>query len=431
MLTPHHYGKMMDRQSGSAGTINIYFFLIVLALFMGSVAYAYHLFTQNESMESEIKQLAVQQRTLEGRHLLQKDYLEELSAAIGVTGEYAGRPGVSAARYGATITSTVDPALLKSRKQAFATEMNVPNLDGLEGLFAALTGSAQAMQNQVAAAKNAESVANSMRGSAEAALARVNATFRDEQGVFSDVVSADTTRFSTINAERQTAIGRLQTRIQEVAGELAKANEARLEEVRTLTEVANRLIGHNTSAVEKLRLRESYDGPDGQVTADLSGVDTVVINLGRKDNLVPGVVFRFREPNNDAVKGYGTVTSVDQETARVKVHDLTDPRNPVVRGDKLFHDLYTPNVRRNVYLMGRFGYPYDRDRIEAQLRALGNRVAETFEPGVDLVLVGQEVLNAEGNGFMAVESTDEYSKALSLGVEFVDLKDVRDLLRFH
>lgn len=427
LQTPHL--QHLPRQTGSAGTVNIYFFLTIMALFLGVIGFAYHLFANNQKMEGEIRELNAEARQLERLQLLQDHYLEDLGAAVGATSEYSGREGIAAERYAGKLEGVVTASALRSRTDTFATQTGITNMSRLSNLFWAVAGAVEGLQSERDAMDASASVAESMKSNAEATASRASSQYSQELRDLNGVVSADSSLFASVNATRQATAAALTSEVQDVATKVSTAKEERLNEVRSLTEAANRLIGHTTSAVEKLRVRESFHGPDGKVLADAAGLDTVVINLGRKDDLVDGVVFRIREPNGSAVKAYGTVTSVDQETARLKIHGLVDPRVPVVRGDLLFHELYTPNVRRHIYLMGRFGYPYDRARIAEQLTALGNRVSEEFKPGVDLVVLGQSVLNEEGDGFTPVESTDEYTQALTLGVEFIKLEDVRDLLR--
>ncbi|MFK7931505.1 MAG: hypothetical protein AB8H79_25220 [Myxococcota bacterium] len=432
MLTPHNLATLprsRAHQAGSTGSVNIYFFLVIFVLALGTAGFAYHLYIDLEKKSADTKELEADVSQFEGRHNLQKDYLEKMVGALGMTGEYGGRKGVDYS--GEQITSTVDPSVLRETKAAFATEVKVPNISGIEGLLVAVGDRAAGMQEQQRGTESVAAVSAKMKTLSMTATAKMKSEFASEESRLTQVVSDDASRFQAQDAARRSTAEAVNAAIRDVSGEISAEGEARATEVRELTEVANRLIGHNTSVVEKLRIRKGYDGPDGRVVADQPGVSTVVIGLGRKDSLVEGVVFRITSPGSAAVKAFGTVMSVNQETAQVKVHDVVNERNPVVRGDQVHHDLFSPNISHNVFLMGRFGYPYEGDKIKEQLSALGNRVVDEFVPGVDLVIVGQPVLNEDGDGFVAVESTEEYANALSLGVEFVKLTDVRDLFRFH
>jgi hypothetical protein len=146
--------------------------------------------------------------------------------------------------------------------------------------------------------------------------------------------------------------------------------------------------------------------------------------------LQPDTVFRVRAPKSDRVKAIATVTRVEQDRAEVLLTGVVDPiGNAVQDGDELYNDLYSPNSKRVIFMLGRFSYPYNKDMVEKLLKRLGNTVVAKMGPGVDTVLLGDDAVNEAGDGFAVVTDSADYKQATDLGVEFVPLRKVKDLLK--
>ena len=185
-----------------------------------------------------------------------------------------------------------------------------------------------------------------------------------------------------------------------------------------------------SALVQRDALRQPPNVADGKVVAAENGIPKAFINLGRKDMLQPGTVFRIKSPNSTAVKGYAEVTRVEDERAEVRLYNFTDPiANYATEGDLIFNDLFTPRVTRTMYLMGRFSAPYGKEKLTNLLRRLGNRVVSKMAPGVDTVVLGNNPVNEAGDGFDAVESSAEFKKANELRVEFTYLAKIADLIK--
>ena len=130
------------------------------------------------------------------------------------------------------------------------------------------------------------------------------------------------------------------------------------------------------------------------------------INIGRNDMLAVGTTFRITGPDaDDGVKAHGTVRRIENDRAELIVTGVQDRFNFVARGDEVHNDLYSPNVRRNVYLLGRFGHPYSKPMVKKLLEKLGNSVSDKIGPGVDLVLVGSDEINEDGSGFTPISGS--------------------------
>ena len=79
--------------------------------------------------------------------------------------------------------------------------------------------------------------------------------------------------------------------------------------------------------------------------------------------------------------------------------------------------------------MGRFSYPYNKPQLEQLLKNLGNKVVAKMGPGVDTVILGNDSVNENGDGFDKVLESQEYKEAINLGVEFAPLLKIRDLIK--
>ena len=63
------------------------------------------------------------------------------------------------------------------------------------------------------------------------------------------------------------------------------------------------------------------------------------------------------------------------------------------------------------------------------LTRLGNRVVSKMAPGVDTVILGNNPLNEAGDGFDAIQESDDFKLANELRVEFTYLSKIADLVK--
>jgi hypothetical protein len=185
-----------------------------------------------------------------------------------------------------------------------------------------------------------------------------------------------------------------------------------------------------SAMTERDRMRNPPDVADGKIIVARNGVPMGFINLGRKDLLQPGTMFEVKNPHNPAVKGYATVTRVEEERAEVALSKFVDPVGDYAReGDLIYNPLYTPGMTRTIYLMGRFTAPYNKEQLTMLLKRLGNKVVDKMSPGVDTVVLGNDPVNEAADGFISVKDSEEYKEAHRLNVEFTYLNVIRDLIK--
>jgi hypothetical protein len=254
----------------------------------------------------------------------------------------------------------------------------------------------------------------------------------DRQAALANDLNTTRTSLTEQNNRTQGLLTQTQGNLNSTRDELIAAKEAHTAEIKKKDAEIAQLRAHNTALVSKLTLINPPSVADGQVIAARNNVAQAFINLGRKDMLQPGTIFRVCNPNSKDVKAYATVVRVEQEKAEVQLSGVVDPVADQVReGDKLYNDLYTPNQSRSIFLMGRFGYPYNKPELEKLLTALGNKVCAKMGPGVDLVILGDKTINEAGDGFEEITESPDYKNALNLGVEFAPLHKIRDLIKLQ
>ena len=118
---------MNDRQRGAAH-VPMMFFLLLLAMFLGALGFAYVTFTENGKLQEDLKTARAAQETSQKKAVLVDHYIEDLGRVIGKPGKYEGREGQTAAYGGATLDApgVVNPKDLKKvLDDACATEYAV------------------------------------------------------------------------------------------------------------------------------------------------------------------------------------------------------------------------------------------------------------------------------------------------------------------
>jgi hypothetical protein len=181
-------------------------------------------------------------------------------------------------------------------------------------------------------------------------------------------------------------------------------------------------------AQDKLRILDGPQGPDGEILASSERTGLAWINRGARDMIKKGLTFRVLERTKDGYKfkSNAVVTRVEDDRSEVRILNLVDRLNPVVQGDVIANDLYTPELKRNILLVGRFVTPLTKSEIRSKLEAMGNTVFDKFSPSVDLVIVGREQLGEEA---VKIQDMPDYQMAQKLSVEIVPLQRIRDFLR--
>jgi hypothetical protein len=422
---------MHNRQTGAAH-VPIMFFLILLVMFLGALGFAYVQQTENAEVV-KAKRVAVEEaRLLKQKELLITHYIEDWGKVINKPGKYVGRPG-SAKLYGdATLEydGLMNPDEIKQVIDQAVTNAQVSVASSLEGLLGSLITKLNTQTQRIADVTLEKDKALSDKESGDSRFTDVSNDAQKTAAETSTNLDQAVADFDSAKSDRDRRITALQENLKSKVDELTTYKEDALVREKAFNGRIGLLQTQLSAMSEKMAMRQPPNVADGKVLVAKNGIPTAFINLGRKDMLQPGTVFRMKAASGGPVKGYCEVTRIEDERAEVRLYNFSDPvANYATEGDLLFNDLYTPRVTRTMFLMGRFSAPYQKDQVTNLLRRLGNRVVSKMGPGVDTVLLGNNPVNEAGDGFASVQDSPAFKLANELRVEFTYLSKIADLIK--
>lgn len=431
---------MQNRERGAAH-INIYFFLVVLVLFLASLYFGYVQMSQVNGARAERKD-AILEREAAKRDLLHyKHYIEEISGIVGKQGDWNGKDGFvwkdrfttlpEAERKPAKLTAVAVPADVKRALSDLAIALKMPASESspIGPFFGKIDSAYRDDQSAVAAAK-----AQAAKSATD--LATAQRGFQQASSKATQDLNKANANFTKLVGDLRTANGGLQTRLTNAQRQVRTVNE----EKQALTEQhqvdvtkkqkeIDRQKGQNSALVATLKFRNPPQEADGHVISALMRVNRAWIDIGKKDMLTKGTMFRITGRDGKKIKAHGRVITLNQDRAELQLTGVVDAiGDPISKGDKLFNNLYSPNLKRNVAMIGRFSHPYSKPMIKALLQKHGNKVFDEVKIGVDLVIVGLQNPTAEGDGLEPIENTPGYKKAQEYSCEIITIQKIRDLL---
>ncbi len=425
---------MHSRERGAAH-VHILFFVFMLILFLGALGFAYLQMTEVETLRNTVASTVEENKNFRANALIRDHVLEDLKPLVGDTETYSGRAnfnyvdtlGVAPS----ALNDVASAAKLRDRLNAFGAAVGVP--DSQRGNLGEVLAYAKAalekakIDNETmdTARRTALSESAALRVAKDEAVAEANKTIADLKAQHDNLKGFLDTEFN----KKQNEINAALTNVTQLRTEKNTLEAAHTKQVIEMTNVQDTLTAQNDALKNRMKLINPPHEADGEVISSSQAANLAWINLGRKDMLMPGTLFRITEPNSTAIKAYGTVTKVEQDRAEIHISGLKDRYTPVVKGDKIANDLYSPNVRRTVVLVGRFSYPLTKPVVADILRNLGNTVVDKPVPGVDLAIIGSDTVNETGDGFVDITETPEFKQIQFLSIETVTLNKVRDLLK--
>jgi hypothetical protein len=423
---------MHNRQSGAAH-VPIMFFLILLVMFLGALGFAYVQQTQNGEVVKAKNAALAQAKELREKDLLIRHYIEDIGNVVGKFGKYEGRAGSVELYNGASIADypkVMDPKEIAKVMTDATTNAKVSVTSSLENLLSALVTKLNTQEQRIKDVELEKDKALADKMSGDSRFTQVSSTAQTAATDNSTNLEQARSDFEAAKSARDRQITALQTNLNSKIGELTTYKEEALAREKALNGRIGLLQTQLSAMSEQMAMRQPPNVADGKILVAKNGIPTAFINLGRKDMLQPGTVFRVKAANGGEVKGYCEVTRIEDERAEVRLYNFSDPiANYATEGDLLFNDLYTPRVTRTMYLMGRFSAPYDHEQVTNLLRRLGNKVVTKMGPGVDTVLLGNNPVNEAGDGFASVQDSPEFKLANELRVEFTYLARIADLIK--
>lgn len=421
---------MHTRERGAAH-VNIFFFLIVLVLFLGAVGFGYtQMSDKNGALEARIAAEEALARERNQRQLYEL-YKDDLTSLLGEAGTYERADFKFEGPQPRPIENATLPAKVRALVKQFGAETGVPETlsKGLSSLLAAIKTTIDAKDKRIRDLEALTAKLSADKNAAEAAVAEANRQKTAEVASLNQKHSELRQYVDSEYRKKENRIRGLQAEIAKRIEELNSEREKHAQDVLALRKELNLLKARIDAQTNLTRLINPPQEPDGRVISSSQAAGRAWIDLGRKDMLPRGITFRISSPDDDRVKAYGTVVRVEADRAEIRITGLRDRLDPVVKGDLVRNDLYSPHVRRNVYLLGRFTPPLTKPVVKTILESYGNRVHDKIGPGVDLVIVGGDTVNEEGDGFTPITEHEDYKQALFLGIEIATLNKVRDFLR--
>lgn len=423
---------MRSRERGVAH-VNIFFFLLVLVLFLGALFFAYVQMDRNTELENRMATVRAENKNLDKQRLIRDQYLESIRP-LGEADAFGGKAGFNWDDLGGApepLQNVPSIAKLQELAKTFARDAGIPESSTLpvSQLLSQAKSALDAKRKEVADLQALRDKLAAEKAAAEQAQADAIAAAK---GV-NDKLNSDQT---DLRAYIDTAVGKADNTIAGLRDNIAKARE----EATTMRDEHNKVVealhreanlrdAQINSMRQKVALVNPPQAPDGSVISSSQSVGRAWIDLGRSKMLPLGTVFRITSPGKTTVKALGTVIKVEKDRSEIQISDVRDRFDPITSGDLVANDLYSPNLTRNVYLLGRFSVPYAKEDVKRILENLGNTVSDRLSPQVDLVLVGGDVLNDAHDGFTPIEETEEFKRAQSWNIEMSSIHKVRDFLK--
>ena len=422
---------MHNRQSGAAH-VPIIFFILLLVMFLGALFFGYTQQNRNSELDKQVRAAKADLQEIQGKETLIQDYIADIGKIINKPGPYEGREGRAAIYEGATIDypGLMTPKTVKTVMDEAANNAGVSQASSLENLLGSMITQINTFKQRVKDIELERDKALADKSTGDQRYTTLEGQASSNASENSANLEQTRSDFQSATDDRDRRIATLTENLRNKDEQMTTMKEEFAAKEKDLMGRIARLQTQNSALVEREALRQPPNVADGKILVAKNGIPKAFINLGRKDLLQPGTVFRVKNPNDSSVKGYCQVTRIEDERAEVRLYDFVDPVGDYAsEGDLLFNDLYTPRVTRTMYLMGRFSAPYGKEQLTNLLRRLGNRVVTKMGPGVDTVILGNNPVNEAGDGFAAIEESAEFKLANELRVEFTYLTKIADLVK--
>jgi hypothetical protein len=426
------------------GAVNTMFFLIIFVLMLGAAFFGYSQYDQAKNLQVQVAAANAETAKIRLERTVRDHLLEDIRKVVGEAGSYKGREGwdysseIEEARRAGVADAAIPelanvtiPSRITTKVAEFARDLEIPAslTNGLTDMLGQVQNAFAAKKTAIADAKVAIAKLTSERTELERANATINTERTADASKSAQAVAELRQHIDSTFTERQRLIDAMRAENQQRRTDLSELTEKHKAEARELAKEIDLRNAKNAALAAAVKLHNPPEASDGEVLSCSPATNLGYINLGTKDMLPAGAVFTITDPRDSKHKAMAKVTAVEQGRAQVQIYDVKDKFDYPVAGDKISSPIYSPGVRRQVALIGRFGYPYTKDMVKTIFESLGNKVHDKVGPGVDLVILGDETLNEEGTEFVKVEDSEDYKLASKLGSEFAPVNKIRGFLK--
>lgn len=430
-----------QRQSGAA-QVPVLIFLFLFVLFLGAGFFAYSKADENSKLRREIADLEAENEYTVARKQILDEYNDGLIKVLGksFTGTFTGDNDVS--YYGDASQENLDlekfqiqnAALAAKVQESIDTFVSSEELDGIDYsgsltmLFENVRKKIESLESQVKTAEEAQAAEVQRLATARQDLSKAETTFKDENQSQRTTYNNDRDNLEGQLEQQKTLLNAANQSYRDIRTQMTNLVSEHQQQIAAMQTQLETMQGRVDAMSQRISMINPPESADGIVLSSSETARRAWINLGQKDMLPVGTTFTIVDPIDGRVKGEGTVLSVEWSRAELAITKVVDRYDPVRPDDQVRNDLYSPNLRRNIYLMGRFVPPFTRPVVKQQLEALGNTVVEELSPAVDLVLVGKGTINEDGSGFTPLTETDEFKFASFLRLEMRPVTKMRQFL---
>jgi hypothetical protein len=183
---------------------------------------------------------------------------------------------------------------------------------------------------------------------------------------------------------------RLNTQLDTLTKEHDTVDKANKEEVsRRLTRIGQ--LEDRIRSLLELELHWVHDlQPQGQILEVSPSSPEVVINLGAKDHVFPGLLFQvFQYDRGTYVdKGMIEVIGVDRQIATCHITSVVNPRLfPISKNDFIANPVFSTGEPKVFVVSGEFKQ-FNKSDIENFIRQTGGVVRDKLGPGIDILVAG-------------------------------------------
>lgn len=424
---------MLDRQRGAAH-VPVIVFLLTLIAFFGALAFGYFTLENNNKLEASTAEARAELRKAQGQIFLYKHYISDLAEEVGETGSYEGREGFDYSTYNVDPRATplenvTIPSSVNTRIGDFARAIGVPQVKGISGFFSHIKNTVDQQAARIASLEGDRAGFQTQIASLQAAVDAAAAARAAEVSSLNGQITQGQNDFTAALDQKNADLARRSTAFNDVRDELTNVREDARQKEKALNSEIEVRDARIAAQMRKTQLINPPQAADAMVLKSSQAAGRAWINIGRNDMLAVGTTFRITGPDSDKIKAYGTVARVERDRAELLITGVADRYDFVARGDEVHNDLYSPNVRRTVYLLGRFGLPHTKPMVKRILENLGNTVVDEITPAVDLVIIGGDEVNEEGSDFTKIMDTDAYKQVTRLNIETATLNKIRDFLK--
>ena len=427
-MTPRFRVASKSHASRGAARVSAVWLIVLVVLFLVSIAFAFLTQSDNTSISDRNAALAADNAKKVEEVDAEKRTRRMISRVLGFFPSESADPNsnVEAAKEALARLRDAFPEYLGASDETFEdivgkvisaynargsqiTELETRNAQSLQELAAARSASSTT-------AKEKDDLIDSLRASA--ADEKQNADARQQD--LEDRLAA---------AQEQTS---------EADNELRTARAAWNEERRALEqEIARREVQiSDLLRVARFTKEPFASQADGEILTVSEKLPYGWINIGANQRLTTGTRFKVESGliGQRRFKAWAEVTKVEADRAQVLFTDLVDRFDPVAPGDSVINPLFDPTGERNAVLVGRFSGTYTRDELEVLLERVGINVQDDLSLTTHFLIVGQELYYDPETGEpledpLQPEDLPVYKQAVDQGVQVIPLQDLRAFFR--